>query len=134
MKNFDYIAITQNLKVTVEPKFLSEFSNPEENRFVWAYQVTITNLGAVAVQLLSRYWYITDGNGNVHEVRGPGVVGEQPILKPGNEFTYTSSCPLSTDNGMMMGEYQMVNLDDLTEFSIKIPPFSLHIAGKQQLN
>ncbi len=129
-----YSEITDNIKVEVEPRFMPEFSNPGENQYVWVYSVRITNMGADVVQLLSRYWYITDGNGNVHEVEGPGVVGEQPILSPGGVFTYQSSCPLNTNNGMMMGKYFMLNHITHNEFAIKIPAFSLDMPGANNFN
>ncbi len=134
MHQYYYHEITQNIKIEVEPKFLPEFSKPDEKQFVWAYTVRITNLGHEPVQLLSRYWYITDGNGNVHEVKGAGVVGEQPVIKSGEHFIYTSSCPLNTNSGMMMGKYYMLNHETHLEFIVNIPPFSLHIAGQNTLN
>ena len=91
-----YRARTENIEVSVEPIYLDDESEPEENRFFWAYQVHIANDGDTAVQLLSRYWRITDGLGRVEEVRGPGVVGEQPIIAPGGQYEYTSGCPLPT--------------------------------------
>ncbi len=128
-----YPEITDNIKVEVQPKFVPEYSNELENQYVWVYSVRITNMSKDVVQLISRYWYITDGNGNVHVVEGAGVVGEQPIIAPGMDFTYQSSCPLNTNNGMMMGKYFMINLSNNSEFAINIPAFSLDMPGNQAL-
>src|SRR3954465_4976095 len=98
-----YSAVTRNIKVTVKPIYLDEQSSPSDNHFVWAYQVRIENQGERVVQLRSRYWRITDSMGRVQEVRGAGVVGEQPVLKPGDAFEYTSGTPLPTPSGIMSG-------------------------------
>jgi len=119
-----YQATTRNIRVTVEPQFLDDRSSPEHNRYFWAYTVEITNLGRESVQLRSRYWRITDARGTIEEVRGPGVVGEQPTLKPGESFTYTSGCPLTTPSGIMAGWYQMERASG-GEFNVEIPAFSL---------
>jgi ApaG protein len=119
-----YQATTRNIRVTVEPQFLDDRSSPEHNRYFWAYTIEIANLGKELVQLRSRYWRITDARGHVEEVRGPGVVGEQPVLKPGEAFTYTSGCPLTTPSGIMAGCYQMAPAGG-GEFNVEIPPFSL---------
>ena len=119
-----YRATTRSIRVTVEPQFLEDRSSPEQNRYFWAYTVEIANLGRQQVQLRSRYWRITDARGHVEEVRGPGVVGEEPILKPGEAFTYTSGCPLGTPSGIMAGWYQM-GLAGGGEFNVEIPAFSL---------
>lgn len=119
-----YQAVTQNIEVTVTPRFMPEESTPKERRFFWAYTVEIANHGDRAVQLLSRHWQITDGRGQMHEVKGSGVVGEQPILAPGDRFSYTSGCPLDTPDGIMVGTYQMVD-DDGVSFSVDIPAFPL---------
>ena len=119
-----YRATTRSIRVTVEPQFLEDRSSPEQNRYFWAYTVEIANLGRQQVQLRSRYWRITDARGHVEEVRGPGVVGEEPILKPGEAFTYTSGCPLGTPSGIMAGWYQM-ELAGGGEFNVEIPAFSL---------
>jgi ApaG protein len=108
----------------VEPIWLEEHSSPEENRFVWAYRVQIENLGGETVQLKTRHWIITDARGQVEHVRGPGVVGKQPRLAPGEAFEYTSGCPLSTPSGFMGGTYRMVTADGET-FDIDVPTFSL---------
>jgi ApaG protein len=124
-----YSAITRNIEVNVEPFYLAERSDPDENRYVWAYRVTIDNQSDEFVKLLSRYWHITDGAGRVQEVRGPGVVGEQPELNPGDSYQYTSGCPLSTPSGIMVGTYRMQNGQGEI-FEIDIPAFSLDIPDK----
>ena len=98
-----YTATTRGLKVTVQPMYLDHQSMPDENHYVWAYNVVIANEGRDTVQLLNRYWKITDGFGRIHEVRGPGVVGEQPLLRPGESFEYTSGTSLKTPSGIMQG-------------------------------
>lgn len=119
-----YEAVTDDIRVTVRPMFLEEQSEPAEDHYVWAYHVTIENLGDRKVQLRNRYWQITDANGIVQEVRGPGVVGEQPVLEPGESFEYTSGTPLTTPSGLMMGAYQMEGPDGAM-FDVAVPPFSL---------
>eukprot|EP01035_Chromulina_nebulosa_P053950 gene53950-73810_t len=104
-----YRAVTRNIEVQVRPFYLEDRSDPSENRYVWGYQITIDNQSDEFVQLLSRYWHITDGTGRVEEVRGPGVVGDQPELNPGDSYQYTSGCPLSTPSGIMVGRYTMRN-------------------------
>src|SRR3954463_15595874 len=96
-----YRAVTRNIEVQVRPFYLEDRSDPAENRYVWGYQVTIDNQSDDFVQLLSRYWHITDGSGRIEEVRGAGVVGDQPELNPGDSYQYTSGCPLSTPSGFM---------------------------------
>jgi|TARA_R110002072_G_scaffold19040_15_gene70584 ApaG protein len=119
-----YAKTTRAITVTVVPIFLEEQSIPDENRFIWVYQVRIDNESPRPVQLLNRYWHITDTLGRVTEVRGAGVVGEQPMLQPGESYDYTSGTPLSTPSGIMVGHYEMV--DDLGDhFQIDIPAFSL---------
>ena len=110
--------------VSATPHYLAEQSTPDENHYLFAYTVTIRNTGEVAGQLLSRHWVITDGDGQVHEVRGEGVVGEQPVLQPGESFEYTSGCPLTTPVGSMKGSYQCVASDG-TRFDAPIPEFVL---------
>ena len=119
-----YTAVTRNIQVTVLPEFLRERSNPEQSQFFWAYTIEISNHGDRAVQLTHRHWKITDGNGQLEEIRGPGVVGEQPVLKPGESFRYTSGCPLRTPGGIMSGYYRMVDANG-AEFQVEIPAFSL---------
>ena len=110
--------------VSVRPQYLDAHSNPEEHHFVFAYTVTIRNTGERTAQLMSRHWIITDANNEVEEVRGDGVVGEQPVLKPGESFEYTSGCPLTTPVGSMRGTYQCV-AEDGTTFEATIPEFVL---------
>jgi len=119
-----YSATTHAIRVLVRPLYLEEQSAPEESHYVWAYHVTIENHGSEVVQLISRHWRITDGQGRLQEVQGPGVVGEQPVLRPGQAFEYTSGCPLSTPSGFMAGTYQMLGENGRT-FDIDIPAFSL---------
>lgn len=126
-----YTATTHDITVTVVPTFLEDQSDPEEHRFLWAYTIRIENSGAVTVQLLNRHWVITDARGQVEEVRGPGVVGKQPVLEPGEHFEYTSGCPLTTPSGMMVGSYQMTTRDG-EGFDIEIPAFSLDSPHESQ--
>jgi len=119
-----YEAITRGISVAVAPSFLADQSDPEKHRYVWAYHVTIRNHGDQTVQLHSRHWRITDASGRVQEVRGEGVVGEQPVLAPGQSFEYTSGAPLPTPTGFMGGSYQMrTHQGEL--FDAVIPTFSL---------
>jgi ApaG protein len=119
-----YTAITRSIAVSVEINYLETHSSPEDAQYFWAYRVTIENQGRETVQLLSRHWMITNARGEFTEVKGPGVVGEQPRLKPGESFVYTSGCPLDTPSGMMGGSYQM-ETDRGERFDIEIPTFSL---------
>jgi ApaG protein len=119
-----YTAVTRNVQITVMPEFLRDRSNPDENQFFWAYTIEIANHGDGQVQLTHRHWIITDANGHVDEVRGPGVVGEQPVLQPGESFRYTSGCPLRTPSGIMSGTYLMLDASG-RPFDAKIPAFSL---------
>ena len=121
-----YRAVTRQIEVTVEPTFVEAESGPDENRYFWAYTIEIQNHGHEVGRLRSRHWRITDGNGRTEEVRGAGVVGKQPVLKPGEKFAYTSGCPLSTSSGIMVGTYQMQN-EEGELFSIAIPAFSLDL-------
>ncbi len=124
MSSSSYQATTRGIRVTVLPQYLVEQSDPDENRYCWAYTITIENAGLQTVRLRSRVWTITDETGRVEEVRGPGVVGETPILKPGEEFQYTSGCPLQTPSGIMVGSFQMTN-EDGELFDVAVPAFSL---------
>ena len=119
-----YEAVTSHIRVSVQPQFLADQSAPEDGRYVWAYTIEIANEGKSTVQLQERYWRITDARGKVEEVRGPGVVGETPVLKPGQSFKYTSGCPLQTASGIMAGNYVMVGEDGVT-FTVDVPAFSL---------
>jgi len=114
------------IDVRAVPEFISDQSNPENDHFVFAYTITIRNIGSVAAVLVSRHWIITDANNEVQEVRGLGVVGHQPLLKPGESFQYTSGCVLTTPVGTMRGSYQMVS-EDGTSFDAPIPEFTLSI-------
>ena len=119
-----YEKTTENITVSVEPDFLEEQSAPEEGRFVWSYRVVIRNQGKQTVQLRSRYWRITDAQGFVQEIEGEGVVGDQPVLQPGESYEYTSGAPLPTPSGFMVGTYRMQDTAGKT-FTIDIPAFSL---------
>ena len=119
-----YTATTRNITVEVQPQFLAEQSDPVSDQYVWLYTINIENGGTEAVQLLNRHWIITNAVGHVEEVQGPGVIGEQPVLQPGDSFQYTSGCPLRTPSGMMVGTYEMVGPGD-ERFDIDIPAFSL---------
>ncbi|HEV2559729.1 MAG TPA: Co2+/Mg2+ efflux protein ApaG [Microvirga sp.] len=119
-----YKALTRGISVTVTSRFVSEESSPEDGRYFFAYSVEITNLSLERVQLRSRYWKIIDGHGAVQEVRGEGVVGKQPVLGPGESFSYTSGTPLPTPDGTMQGSYTMVTAKGET-FQAAIPAFSL---------
>ena len=118
-------AITNNVRVEVESQFVPDRSAPFEQLWHFIYTVRITNEGDDNVQLISRHWIITDATGHTQEVRGPGVVGEQPLLHPGESFQYTSNCELSTSTGVMKGTYQMVT-EDGDHFDVEIAPFALH--------
>ena len=124
MTKHTYDAVTRNIRVAVVPDFLDDQSEPSESRYLWAYHITIENTGGEAVQLLSRHWRITDSRGRVREVRGPGVVGEQPVIQPGSAFEYTSGAPLETPSGFMTGTYQMRAVSG-ENFEIGIPMFAL---------
>jgi ApaG protein len=115
-----------DFSITVRPQFLPEHSSPDEEQFVFAYTVTIRNTGETTAQLVSRHWIITDANNRTEEVKGEGVVGEQPILQPGEAFEYTSGCPLPTPVGSMKGSYLFV-AEDGTQFEAAIPEFVLSI-------
>lgn len=119
-----YSAVTREIRVQVEPIYLDDQSEPDDAQYVWAYRVQIENEGTETVQLLTRYWHITDGMGRVQEVRGAGVVGEQPVLSPGERYEYTSGTPLPTPSGIMKGSYQM-STPSGEKFDIEVPAFSL---------
>lgn len=119
-----YERVTRSIKVIVRPQYLEGQSKPDEGHFVWAYNITVENHGRETVTLRTRYWKITDGMGKVQEVRGAGVVGEEPTLKPGDSFQYTSGCPLKTPSGFMAGAYQMQTAAG-EMFNVEVPPFSL---------
>jgi ApaG protein len=123
-----YRALTRDIEVVVEPFYLEEQSDPEDDRYVWGYRVVINNNSDIAVRLVNRYWNITDQNGQIDEVSGPGVVGEQPRLQPGDTYEYSSGCPLDTPSGLMFGHYQM-ETDEGEMFDVDIPAFSLDSPG-----
>ncbi len=118
--------ITRGVRIKVQSAYIPENSTPAENRYFFAYRVRISNEGTETVQLISREWIITDGDGEVERVRGPGVVGQQPVIAPGAAFEYTSFCPLPTPIGSMHGSYQMVTADG-EGFDAAIAPFSLAV-------
>jgi ApaG protein len=127
-----YRARTKDIEVAVEPYYLEEQSDPDESRYVWGYRIVIENHSDLTIRLVHRYWHITDQNGLVDEVEGPGVVGEQPRLKPGDTYEYASGCPLDTPSGMMFGHYQM-ETDEGETFFVEIPAFSLDIPGLMRI-
>ena len=134
MSSLTYQAVTRGIRVSVLPQYLEHESDPDENRYFWAYTITIENEGAETVQLHTRHWKITDQTGHVEEVRGPGVVGQTPTLKPGEQFQYTSGCPLPTPSGIMAGSFQMTN-EDGDKFDVAVPAFSLDSPeGKRVVN
>jgi ApaG protein len=125
-----YTKTTRSITVTVRPVYLDDQSSPAEGHYVWAYHVRIENAGNETVQLRTRYWRITDCNGRVQEVRGPGVVGEQPVLRPGEAFEYTSGTPLAAPSGIMVGSYRMETREG-DGFDVAIPAFSLDSPHQQ---
>ncbi len=127
-----YSATTKDINVKVEPRYMADRSDPAEKRFFWAYTVEIANSGGASVQILARHWIITDQNGRREDVRGIGVVGEQPVIEPGSSFTYTSGCPLPTPSGTMVGTYQAIDSAGQT-FTVEIPAFSLDVPGQKRV-
>jgi ApaG protein len=121
---FSSEAVTHGIRVVVQSEYAADKSRPVQNEWFFLYTVTISNEGTEPVQLVTRHWVITDGTGHVEEVRGPGVVGQQPTLQPGESFTYTSGCPLTTPFGVMEGTYQMVAASG-ERFDAKVAPFTL---------
>ena len=119
-----YTANTRGIAVSVEPAYLEAKSSPDRSEYFWTYRVIIENQGRETVQLLSRHWMISNARGELNEVKGPGVVGEQPVLQPGESYEYTSGAPLNTPSGMMGGAYQMES-ESGARFDIEIPTFSL---------
>lgn len=130
-----YRAVTRKIEVTVTPRFLADRSSPASGYFFWSYTIDIVNRSEDTVQLKTRHWKITDALGRMQEVKGPGVVGEEPVLKPGDSYEYTSGVPLPTPSGFMEGSYGMIT-EDGRRFNIDIPPFSLDTpqSGKRVLN
>lgn len=127
-----YVATTRAIAVTVEPEFLPNESDPDDARYIWAYHVNIANNGVETVRLRRRHWLITDANGVRHEVDGQGVVGEQPLLQPGQKFEYTSGTPLRTSSGIMSGSYSM-ETESGEVFDVVIPAFSLDSPYRREL-
>lgn len=119
-----YTRTTRKIKITVIPSYLDDQSDPEDGHFVWSYTIQIENLGEQTAQLVNRYWHITDAHGAVQEVRGSGVVGEQPVLQAGDSYQYTSGAALRTPSGIMSGHYEMQNPEG-ERFHVEIPVFSL---------
>jgi ApaG protein len=124
MPSSTFVAVTSGIRVSVWPQYLVEESDPDESRYFWAYTIEIENESRETVQLRSRIWRITDESGKLEEVRGPGVVGQTPTLKPGETFRYTSGCPLATPSGIMVGSFQMTT-EDGEMFDVAVPAFSL---------
>lgn len=127
-----YEAETEGVRVRVRPSYLAGQSDPEAGRWVWAYQVEIENRRAGPVQLIARHWVIADARGHVEEVRGPGVVGEQPVIPPGGRYAYASGCPLATPSGSMVGRYALTD-DRGRPFEATIPAFSLDVPGGRRV-
>lgn len=119
-----YSAETNGILIRVRPSYLAGQSDPEAGRWVWAYQIEIVNLSGSTVQLMARRWTITDAHGHVEEVRGPGVIGEQPVIEAGGSYSYASGCPLGADSGSMVGAYYMTDAEGRS-FEVEIPAFSL---------
>lgn len=119
-------AVTHQIRVRVRAFFLPDRSKPEENRYIYAYRIRITNEGDAPAKLISRHWIITDALGNIEEVRGLGVVGEQPRIEPGQSYEYTSTCPLRTQYGVMRGTYHMVT-DEGEPLEVEISPFTMYV-------
>ncbi len=119
------------VKILVEPTYLEDHSDPAENSYLWAYTVKIKNNSRDTIKLVSRHWKIFDSNGSFREVKGKGVVGEQPIIQPGDEFEYTSGTPLKTSSGLMHGSYQMEDFNG-ESFEVSIPPFSLDVTNNNK--
>jgi len=121
-------SITRNIRIHVRSEYIPERSAPPRHQWFFAYRIRIANEGAETIQLLARHWVITNASGHVEEVNGEGVVGEQPVIEPGEAFEYTSGCPLTTPFGSMHGEYQMVNRNG-EQFDVAIPAFVLRVPG-----
>lgn len=121
-------SITRNIRIHVRSEYIPERSAPPRHQWFFAYRIRIANEGPETIQLLARHWVITNASGHVEEVNGEGVVGEQPVIEPGEAFEYTSGCPLTTPFGSMHGEYQMVNRNG-EQFDVTIPAFVLRVPG-----
>lgn len=127
-----YTAETNGILVKVRPSYLTAQSLPDEGQWVWAYQIEVVNLTGAPVQLIARRWTITDGYGRIEDVRGQGVVGEQPVIDPGDSYTYVSGCPLPTPSGSMVGAYYMTDAEGQM-FEVAIPHFSLDVPDDRRL-
>jgi ApaG protein len=127
-----YLETTHDISVNVLPVYIDERSDPERDLYFWAYQVTIQNDSKDTVQLINRYWHITDGNGAIEEVSGEGVVGEQPVIAPGERYEYTSGCPLKTPSGIMVGHYEL-QIQNGALIRVAIPAFSLDLPDANPL-
>jgi ApaG protein len=121
----DYSKTTRDIRISVRSFFLADQSQPEEGKYMWAYRIRIENVGREPVQLLRRTWHITDAHGRTQTVKGAGVIGQQPVLEPGETFEYTSGTPLKTPSGFMEGLYHMVTTGSGEKFDVAIPAFSL---------
>ena len=121
----DFSKTTRDIRINVRSFFLADQSRPDEGKYMWAYRIRIENTGAEAVQLLRRTWHITDAHGRIQTVKGAGVIGQQPVLEPGETFEYTSGTPLETPSGFMAGQYHMIATATGAPFDVAIPPFSL---------
>jgi ApaG protein len=124
---------THDVKVSVRSFFLADQSRPDQGKFMWAYRIRIENLGRESVQLLRRTWHITDAHGRTQTVKGAGVIGQQPVLEPGETFEYTSGTPLETGSGFMVGRYHMVLVDSGEPFDVAIPAFSLDSPHQERI-
>ncbi|MET4138609.1 Co2+/Mg2+ efflux protein ApaG [Pedobacter sp. UYP1] len=118
-------AITQGVKISVDTVYQEEYSNPEKEHFMFAYQISVENLSDYSIQLMRRQWFIFDSNGTQREVEGEGVVGIQPVIEPGESYSYVSGCNLTTDMGSMSGNYLMHRIADESDFTVDIPEFQL---------
>lgn len=127
-----YQTVTRGIRVTVTPEYQTDRSEPDQNRWFWSYTIEIANLGDEPVRLRARHWRITDAHGRLQEVTGPGVVGEEPLIAPGESFEYTSGCPLGTASGFMVGSYRMEDAAG-TFFDVEIPAFSLDVPATRRV-
>jgi ApaG protein len=126
-----YRALTHDIQVTALPAYAPERSDPASHRYFWTYTIEITNFGRIRVQLLERTWHITDSDGHVETVKGPGVIGETPVLEPGETFRYTSGCALHTPSGVMFGSYRFIDPEGRS-FDVEVPAFSLDAPGARR--
>lgn len=122
--------ISEGVEISVETFYQPDYSNPKQHEYMFAYRITIDNHNNFSIQLLKRHWHIFDSNGEYREVEGEGVVGEQPVLQPGEHYQYVSGCNLNTEMGRMVGTYQMVNQNNQKIFDVNIPPFELIVPAK----